>query len=185
MLNKYEIRIRKNNEILRIYIPSVKKLSELLNQTADKDIIGVYKLRFSEGVVIGSDRLDWRFRGGNLSLKTVKKSKVLPSYILPLTQEQIDELTEKVLGKTQPVKESPSSTDYKVNTSLFRHRPLARPPLPRSKSVLQGSQSAVRGSKSKSLIRGPKSVIRGSKSGVRNSKSKLSSSTRVRKTRRG
>ncbi|KKL49422.1 hypothetical protein LCGC14_2315680, partial [marine sediment metagenome] len=73
MLKKYEVRIKENNEVVRKYTSNVNNLSNLLREVGTKNVIGVYKLQLSNGIVVGSDKLDWKLRGNLLALKIVNK----------------------------------------------------------------------------------------------------------------
>ncbi len=96
MPKRYEVRVRENNNISRKYVSNIKNLSALLRDLQAIDVVGVYKLKFSNDEVVGSDKLSWEFKGNSLSLRTLKENKILSPDIIPLTQGQMDLITKKV-----------------------------------------------------------------------------------------
>ncbi len=169
MLKKYEVRVKEDNGISRKYTSSVAKLSDLLREIAAKDVIGVYRLKFSDETVSESEKLDWRFKGNILSLTTVDKNKNK----IPLDTDY------KRFEKEDPLKDN-ILIDRNARPFLFRHTKMAGQPSPRLKPIVRSSPvssssesfSPSRNSKSKST-------------GLRSSRTKLNSTTRARKTKRG
>jgi hypothetical protein len=130
-------------------------LFSLLEDVLPSTVIGVYRTHKSlDGKILKSEKLEWVFDGKRLSLKTAPEKKHLRSKFVPLSKEEVDKLTERVLGKewkSSSEKISPGSVPGEKKP--FRKPQTFRCPKAPSEDV-RGSKSKA---KSKvSTLRSPK-----------------------------